>query len=236
MNVLIVDDEALGRKSMRQLLAAHPDVKVLGEAATVQQALNTMEASPPDLIFLDIQLRGETGFDLLAKLTAPVPHIVFVTAYDQFAVRAFECNAMDYLLKPVESERLAHSLQRIRKNQAPPRVAATDTDRVLVKSDGELRWIPWHDILSIQAEGNYTELSLRGNETLMVYRSLKDWTEQMPASFLQIHRRHLVQLAEIERVQKGPGSTKRVCLSSGKVIEAGRNYWPALRERVNAAG
>jgi len=229
MKVLIVDDEAPGRRSMRQLLRAHPDVTVAGAAATLAEAHLLLETESVDLLFLDIQLRGESGFDLLARLPDPTIRIVFVTAHDAHALRAFEVNALDYLLKPVDPQRLAVTLQRVREGLPPPRTPATLTDRVLVKSGGSLRWIPWADILLIQAEGNYTRVCLMNQERMLVYQTLKAWGERMPEGFLQIHRKTLLQSRAIARLENGPGRSHQVRLTSGEQLEVGRSYHPLLK-------
>jgi len=232
MKVLIVDDEALGRKNLRRLLTKHTGIEKVGEASNIQEALLWIQKEAPSVIFLDIQLRGETGFDLLPRLPTDSPRIVFVTAYDQFAIRAFECNVLDYLLKPVEPARLALTLERIRARQEPSRMTPDDEDRALVKSGGEMRWIPWKEILFIQSDGNYTEVFLRGNKRLMVYRPLKSWSGFAPSTFLQIHRRHLVRLSEIERVIPGTGTSKQVLMSSGDLLDIGRSFWPTLKKSL----
>lgn len=229
MNALIVDDEAPGRRALKRLLASEPDVRVAGEAGSVDEALRLIESERPDLLFLDIQLRGETGFDLLAALPEPRPRTVFVTAWDHYAVRAFECDAVDYLLKPVRPERLAQTLRRLRES-AP--VHAGEEPRALIKSEGVWRWLPWRNILFIRAEGNYSAVALRDGERLIVHRPLKEWIARMPDGFLQIHRRHLVQLAEIQQLIYGHREKKRVVLRSGMELEVGRLHWPTLRERV----
>ena len=117
MKALLVDDEALARRELRRLLAAHPWVEIIGEAANIDEAASKVEALSPELLFLDIQMPGGTGFDLLTRLDR-VPHVIFTTAYDQHAVRAFEVNALDYLLKPIEPERLAGALGRVKNANA----------------------------------------------------------------------------------------------------------------------
>lgn len=232
MRTIIIDDEAPGRKILRRLLEAHPDVKVVGEAASVEEALRLVRAEAPQLLFLDIQLRGETGFDLLAVLPDPPPQVVFVTAWDQHAVRAFELDALDYLLKPVEPERLALTIRRIREAASRSPDGDLAAERVLVKSEREHRWLFWRDILAIQAEGNYTRLKLRGGDQLLVYRTLKAWAEQRPGMFVQVHRKHLVQSGAIERVATDRGGSRSLVLVSGDTIEVGPRFWPLVKNSL----
>src|SRR6185312_4407351 len=126
MKALLIDDERLARNELRRLLAAFPDLEIVGEAANAKQAREQLAALSPDLIFLDVQMPGETGMELLASLEAPVPHVIFTTAYDEFAVKAFELNALDYLLKPVDPARLATALEKLRAKMG---AAPTATER-----------------------------------------------------------------------------------------------------------
>ena len=135
MRCLIVDDEEPARRELRQLLSLHPEMEVVGEAADVDAALEATNRLSPEVVFLDIKLAGETGFDYVARLAEPLPHIVFVTAYDRYAIRGFECNALDYLLKPVRPERLQETLSRLRLAQNCP---AEGRDRRCRFSQGRL--------------------------------------------------------------------------------------------------
>ena len=229
MKVLIVDDEAPGRSSMRQLLRAHSDVTVTGAVASLAEADRLLESDPPDLLFLDIQLRGESGFDLLPRLSDPAIRVVFVTAHNAHAVRAFEVNALDYLLKPVEPQRLALTLQRVREGQTPPGSPAAVEDRVLVKSQGCHRWISWDEILFIQAEGNYTRVHLKNGDPVLVYQTLKAWRDSMPEHFLQLHRKTLVQTRAIVQLESGPNRSHQVRLFSGATVEVGRSFLPDIK-------
>lgn len=120
MRVLILDDEAPARQGLRRLLSVHPDIQVVGEVARVKAALNLAGLRHPDLVFVDVQLRGESGFDFVDRLPAPRPYLVFVTAYESYAVAAFRTEAADYLLKPVEPDALAEALRRVRQRMRPP--------------------------------------------------------------------------------------------------------------------
>ncbi len=233
MKVIIVDDEPLGRRSMQQLLADQKDIDVAGEAGDVDTALRLVERQNPEVIFLDIQLRGETGFDLLAKLPDPGPRVVFVTAFDTYAVRAFECNAIDYLLKPVDPERLAATLERLQQNQpAPVATNLAAADRLMIKSKSELHWVHVQDIECIRSDGNYTLLCRQDHEPLCVYRPLKSWLDVLPDSFMRIHRQTLVQVSLIRELTRGTSGTYQAQMRSGETLPVGRRYLPELKSRV----
>ena len=227
---LIIDDEALALSEMRRLLSVHPDIKIVGEAKSVESALEAFRRTKPDAVFLDIQLRGETGFDFLGCLDEPHPRVVFVTAHDQHAIRAFECNALDYLLKPVNPERLAETLQRIRMQPRTPPPAGPD-DCVLVKINSTMRFVPWRDILSIKSEGNYTRLFLAGGGTSLILRTLKAWERAAPAGqFIQAHRSMMVRREAIREIRPATGGGHLLVTSDGKEIPVGRAYWPELKK------
>ncbi|HRI82908.1 MAG TPA: response regulator, partial [Opitutaceae bacterium] len=145
MNALLIDDERLARSELRRLLAAHPDVTIVGEAANAKQAREQIAALKPDLIFLDVQMPGETGMELLESLEPPAPRVIFTTAYDEFAVKAFELNALDYLLKPVDPARLAAAIERLQVAAGAPVPAAEKAarlaaeDKVFVR-EGDRCW------------------------------------------------------------------------------------------------
>ncbi len=192
MRCLILDDEKSARAGMRLLLTQHPDVKVVGEAGTVQEALEVFLREGPDLVFLDIQLRKETGFDFLERLKGPRPRLVFVTEEERQAIRVFDCNALDCLLKPIRPERLAETLRRARAAPSPPCAIRMD-QRVPVKMSNTTRFVPWNEILTIKSEGNYSQLFLKDGTTPLILRPLKEWERiAPPGHFLQAHRTILV--------------------------------------------
>jgi len=229
MRCLIIDDEKPAQLEMRRLLSVYPEIEVIGAASNVGDALAICQASRPDLIFLDIQLRGETGFDFLSRLEEPVPRIVFVTAHDRFAIRAFECNALDYLLKPVHPDRLAQTLRRLHSvPRQPPR--ALPDDVVLVKMNSSARFLPWREILSVEAEGNYTRLFLVDGTTPLILRPLKEWEELAPLGhFLQVHRSALVFGKAIREIRPTLEGRREVVMNDGRVIPVGRAFWPNLK-------
>lgn len=227
MKALIVDDERIARQELRRLLAAHPEVEIAGEARSGQEALELIPKLAPDLVFLDIQMPGMTGFELLERLD-DVPQVVFTTAYDEYAIRAFEVNALDYLLKPIAPARLAAALARVRPRQTPLRLK-----RVFVR-DGERCWIlPVADIRLLESEGNYTRVYF-GQERPLIPRSLAALEARLdPNLFFRAGRKHLVNLKSVERVDSGVAGNLVVTLRNGPAVAMSRRQSARLREALS---
>jgi two-component system LytT family response regulator len=205
VKALIVDDERLARVRLRKLLEAHPDVHVVAEADSVSAARTAIAAHAPDLIFLDITMPGGSGFDLLAheRIAASV---VFVTAYDDHAIRAFEVGAVDYLLKPVDPTRLADSIRRASTRSLPA------PDRICITTGASVRVVAIAEIILVNAEGDYSELVLRDGATVMVKQPLTSWVERLGDAFVRVSRSALVSIADIETVERDDGSAYRLVL------------------------
>ncbi|HET6975961.1 MAG TPA: LytTR family DNA-binding domain-containing protein [Pyrinomonadaceae bacterium] len=201
---ILVDDERLARKELRSMLAEHETIDVVGEAETVAQAAELVHTQNPDIIFLDIQLPGETGFDLVEKLP-PDCRIIFVTAFDAYAIRAFEVNALDYLLKPINPARLAHAIERVATHTAAPApsVRALEyEDRLLIEVDERSRFLKVSDIVVISAMGDYSQILSNDGQKSLVLKSLKDWEERLPARhFTRIHRSTIINVEYVERLE-----------------------------------
>ncbi len=223
MRAIIIDDERLARVELRRLLASHPEVEIAAEARGPEEALALLSSLNPDLIFLDIQMPGMTGFDLLERLE-DVPQVIFTTAYDEFAIRAFEVNALDYLMKPITPERLAAALARVRPPNREPRL-----DRVFVR-DGDKCWIVrLPDVFLLESEGNYTRLCF-GNDRPLIRRSLNALEEQLDASmFFRANRRQMINLKWIQKVDIGVAGALVVTLRDGQAVEISRRQAAYLR-------
>ncbi|NMO17631.1 response regulator [Pyxidicoccus fallax] len=237
MRALIADDERLARAELRRLLAAFPDVEVVGEATHVDETVRQVEALAPDVLLLDIQMPGGTGFDVLSRLEEP-PDVVFTTAYDEHAVRAFQVNALDYLLKPIETPRLAEALERVRQRgraASAPRPSGPPLERVFVR-DGERCWlVQLAQVPLITSEGNYARLYLEpeGHQPLLL-RSLSHLEERLdPARFFRASRQHLINLDFIEAMEPGPGGTLVARLRGGREVEMSRRQSQRFRERMS---
>jgi len=204
LGALLVDDERLVRKHLRQLLAGAPAVTILGEAGSVGEAASLAKQLRPDVIFLDVQMPPESGFDLLPLLD-PAPAIVFVTAHDEFAVRAFAASAADYLLKPVAPERLSLALQHVRhgRSASPSRewIASSSfgmDDMLILRDTGRIRRVRVRDIAALVGEGSYTRVHLTTERPMLVFRRMADWEEMLPTPpFLRADRSLLINLNRI---------------------------------------
>jgi two-component system LytT family response regulator len=205
MRVMLIDDERLARAELRRLLAAHPEVEIVGEAVNAEDGIRQIAVLKPDLIFLDVQMPGGSGFDLLAALDE-APEVIFTTAFDQYALQAFEVNALDYLQKPIQAARMAAALQRcaLRHGHAlehkSSAVAPTAAKKLFIK-DGERCWfVSLQDVRLFESEGNYTRVYFDQHKPLML-RSLSQLEERLdPQSFFRASRRHIVNLDYVGEV------------------------------------
>jgi two-component system LytT family response regulator len=224
MKALIIDDERLARAELRRLLAAHPEFEIAGEAANGDEALALIGQTSPDLVLLDVQMPGLTGFDVLERLE-DVPQVIFTTAYDAYAIKAFEVNALDYLMKPIAPARLASALAKVRPRSAPTRL-----ERVFVR-DGDRCWIvALPDILLLESEGNYTRVHFDGQRPL-IRRSLNALEAQLdPVVFFRANRQEILNLKWIDKVDLGVAGGLSVTLRGGRTVEMSRRQSGRLRE------
>jgi len=205
LKAIVIDDERLVRKNLVDLLKHYSEIEVIAEADSCKDGIKLVKKYLPDILFLDIQLAGETGFDLLEKVETNF-HLVFVTAYDEYAIRAFEVNACDYLLKPVNPERLKITIERI-LNQTESEVLTKKynySDCIYVKlNNSTSRFIRLNEIASITSAGNYSEvLTLRKNRFLML-KTLKQWERALPDDhFIRIHNSSIINFEAIEKIEK----------------------------------
>jgi len=237
LRVLIVDDARLARQELRTLLSSLPWVQCVGEADDVPAAREAIAALAPDLVLLDVQMPSGTGFDVLDGLER-VPSVVFVTAYDTYAVRAFRANALDYLVKPVEAPRLLEALERARHHAAldtePPTVHGTlgAQDQVFVR-EGERCWfVSIAEIRRLVVDGNYTRLWFRDQNALLA-RSLSALEARLPSDlFFRANRNTLVNLRRIRAVTPSIGDGYDLALDDGSEVEVSRRQARELRERM----
>lgn len=248
MNALLVDDSRLARTELRHLLRAFPEVAVVGEARHADEARQQLAALRPDVLFLDIHMPGQTGFDLLASLEGPLPHVIFTTAYDQYALKAFEVNALDYLLKPVSEVRLAAALAKI-KALAPspaPVVAAplapapepalpllTAQDQVFVK-DGERCWfVRLADIRLFEISGGATKVYFEQHQPL-IPRSLQQLEARLdPKVFFRANRQQIINLHWIAGIEPWFSNTLKISLRNGPDVEVSRSQSGLFRELMS---
>jgi len=246
MNALLIDDSRLARTELRHLLQAFPDVTVVGEARHADEARQQVATLQPDVLFLDIHMPGQTGFDLLASLDGPAPHVIFTTAYDQYALKAFEVNALDYLLKPVSETRLAAALDKIR-SLAPALVAApalppapepalpalTAQSQVFVK-DGEQCWfVRLADIRLFEISGGATRVHFEQHQPL-IPRSLQQLEARLdPKVFFRANRQQIINLHWIVGIEPWFSNTLKISLRNGPDVEVSRSQSGLFRELMS---
>lgn len=234
LRVLLVDDERLARAEMRRLLGAHA-VEVVGEAADADEARTALAAFAPDLVFLDVQMPGESGLEWLASLDAVPPAVVFTTAFDQYALDAFRVNALDYLLKPVDPARLAEALARVpepTEAPAPGRPLGAD-DRVFVRDGERLSYVRIGDVHLVESEGNYARL-VTARERPLVLRSLNQLEARLdPGLFFRASRRHLVNLRSVVRVEDGLAGRLVAVLDGGESVVLSRRQAQRFRDQMS---
>lgn len=235
INVCIIDDSRLARAEMRRLLADFDDINITGEAANAEQAFEVIQRTEPGLLFLDIQMPGKDGFQLLEELDS-VPHVIFVTAYNEYAVRAFEVSALDYLTKPVDPERLNEALLKVRnsrtnlpQNDEP----LQEESRVFVK-DGERCWfVRVGDIDLIESNGNYAKVHF-DDEHPMIHKSLNYLENRLsPDLFFRANRSQIINLKRIKNVDPWFGQSIKIELANGASVEVSRRRSKEFREKLS---
>ena len=241
MKALLIDDERLARNELRRLLAVHPDIEVVGEAVDVEDAMEKVAALKPGLIFLDVQMPGADGFSLLERLEPPLPAVIFTTAYDEFAVKAFEFNALDYLLKPVDPNRLVAALEKLRTREVAaaaeggagpaPRLALED--KVFVREGDRCWFVPVKNIRLLESEGNYTRLYF-DDQKPQLFRSLTAMEERLdPRNFFRANRKQVINLTWVEGIEPWFSGGLLVKLKGGPKVELSRRQAQDFRERMS---
>ena len=236
---LLIEDEAAARAIMRRLLAAHPNISIVGETGSLTEARTLLARSNYELVFLDIQLDGGSGFDLVPQVRREA-RIIFVTAHDQHALRAFEVNALDYLTKPLRSWRLAESLQRLTARSPAHRPPATPPltagDMVHLHSGAHQRLVAVEDIVLIEAQENYSLVRLADGSRELVRRTLKRWGSLLPAAgFLRVHRTAVVNLPRVTGYRRdGPKSVSVHLAGLRRWVPVGRGQWREVQRRLPA--
>lgn len=225
MKAIIVDDERLARMELKKLLEKHTDVNVVAECADYEEAVSKINELGPDLVFMDIQLPGKNGFDVIQNISVN-PEIIFVTAHDEFAIKAFEANALDYLLKPIDPERLADALQKLRQKAFQPenfdREKIGADDYIFIK-DGERCWfIKSREIRLIESDGNYVRIYF-GNQKPILLRSMNSLEEKLdPKIFFRASRKHIINFEFIESVFPWYNNGLLAKLKDGSEVEFSR--------------
>jgi len=240
MKAIIIDDERLARNELRRMLAAYPQIEVIDEASNGDEALAKIEELQPDLVFLDIQMPGKNGFEVLSSLTEAVPEVIFTTAYDEYALKAFEFHAADYLLKPIDPVRLSEAIKRLeidnKEESTPPTSIASaakvlgENDQIFVK-DGDKCWfIRLGSVRLFESLGNYVRIYFDNHKPL-VLRSLNSLEERLDETlFFRANRKHIINLKMVESIEPYFSGGLLVKLSTGEKIEISRRQAIRFKE------
>jgi len=249
IRVLVVDDEPLARTMLREMLRSDPQVVLVGELSNGSEAVQAIRSQPIDLVFLDVQMPELGGFEVLETLgKVPIPHVIFVTAYDQYAVRAFEVHAFDYLLKPFDRERFDVCWQRARSQIMRERNGGVDQrilllleelkagsrylERLVIKSGGRIYFLETNEIDWIEAEGNYVSVH-SGKKSHLLRETISSLESQLdPRKFVRIHRSSIVRIDRIQELQPWFHGEYRVILQNGTQLTLSRNYRDKLQEAL----
>ncbi|MEO6685194.1 MAG: response regulator [Dyadobacter sp.] len=243
MRTLIVDDERLARNELKRLLEPYTKIEIVGEAANAEEALVMIDDLQPELLFLDIQMPGKNGFELLSSIEGKSPEVIFTTAYDEYAIKAFEFNALDYLLKPIDSERLRETIHRIEENQAHIEIPVSnhervekilgENDQVFVK-DGEKCWfVKLGKVRLFESMGNYVRLHFDDQKPL-VLKSLNNLEERLdPGTYFRANRKHIINLHWIEKIEPWFSGGLLVTLQGGDKIEISRRQAIRFKELMS---
>ena len=244
MKAIIIDDERLARTELRKLLQEFPEIEIVDEASNAEEGIHKIENHNPDLVFLDIQMPGKTGFDMLSELDH-APNVIFTTAYDEYALKAFEVNALDYLLKPVEPRRLADAVEKLRKTNSAgpternghhpvqPTSILSEADQVFVK-DGERCWfVKLSEVRLFESVGNYAKVFFGSNKPLIL-KSLNALEERLDEKvFFRANRKHIVNLRMIEKIEPYFNGGLLLELKGGEKIEVSRRQTVKFKEMMS---
>ena len=249
IRALVVDDEPLAREMIREMLEDDSEVEIVGECANGREAIEAIRSSAPDLVFLDIQMPELGGFEVLESLEPKAtPYVIFVTAYDQYAVRAFEVHALDYLLKPYDRERFDAAWKRAKEQLKLDRTSRRDQDiialleelkagpryleRLVIKNGGRVFFLHVQDVYCIEAEGNYVRV-YDNQKGYLLRETISSLEEQLdPKQFLRIHRSAIVKIDRIKEMQPWFHGEYRIIMENGKQLALSRNYRSNLQDAV----
>jgi two-component system LytT family response regulator len=234
MRAIIIDDSRLARNELKRLLTDFDFLQVIGEASNAIEAKEIIESEKPDVIFLDIQMPGKDGFELLEELEV-IPQVIFTTAYDQYAIKAFEVNALDYLQKPIEKDRLSAAINRVAEKQNDETAKGDSdflkpVDQVFVK-DGERCWfVLLSEVPYFEVDGNYTKIFFK-DQRPMIPRTLNYLESRLdPKFFFRANRRQIINLSWIEKIEPWFSGSIRIYLKGGKEIDVSRRQTQRFKE------
>lgn len=235
MKSIIIEDSRLARNELKNLLRAHPEIEVIAEAVNAEEAKTAIERYHPELLFLDIQMPGKNGFELLEELDE-VPIVIFTTAYDEYAVKSFEYNTLDYLLKPIKADRLAKAIQKVlemeSKNKMAP--ATLDANKQVFVKDGEQCWmVKLEDVRLFEIHGNYTRIFFKKNKPLIL-KSLNYMEARLDSNqYFRINRQQIINLKWVENMTPWFNGKLKIKLKGGEEVEVSRRQASKLRELLS---
>ena len=235
LRTIIVDDERLARNDLRSLLSGYSDIDIVDEADGVGKAVELINREDPDLLFLDIQMPGESGFDLLEKIDVRA-RVIFVTAFDEYAIRAFEVEAVDYLLKPVNPERLKSALEKLHREKNVPtdqRLPLAYDDAMLLTINAHLKFLRIKSIICIQSARDYTEVITNEIKKGVIHKTMAEWEERLPDKyFCRIHRSTIVNIEYIVKIEEWFGNSYQVQLKGiENPLPMSRRYAALLKQK-----
>jgi two-component system LytT family response regulator len=233
---IIVDDERLARQDLKAIMDEFDEIECVGEAKNITSAEELLKKFNPNLLFLDIKMPGESGFDLL-EFVEDETHIIFVTAFDEYAIKAFEVNALDYLLKPVSKERMALSIERLQQAAASKPVElkkfAID-DQIFIKLNNKYTFLKISSIMKISSKGDYSEIIVNKGKNALVLKSMKEWESRLPENhFIRIHRSTIINTDQVNRIEPWYNNSHLVYLEGiEKPAVMSRRYFTKVKEQL----
>jgi two-component system LytT family response regulator len=246
IRAILVDDVELMRITLKKVLEQFPHIDLIGEASDFDSAKELINSAKPDLVFLDIDLNGLTSIDLLSQVNH-VPKIIFITSHPDFAIKAFELNAIDYILKPISTERIKKAIERLTNDEVAPKQVENEVNSpltennerfeadqiILLSFDNKMNFIKVKDINYIEAFGNYTKIYMNDGKLSITYNSINGWASRLPEDmFIQIHRSTMVNLTQITKIERAANDTGRLQLSGiEKPFEISRSYFYQMKKK-----
>lgn len=236
IRAIIVDDEPLARKDLGTILHGFNEIEIIGEADSVKTAKILLKKTKPDLIFLDIQMPGETGFDLLEYIDTSIS-IIFVTAFDEYAIRAFEVNALDYLLKPVDGERIKEAISRITSGDETSISSSENLnydDNLFLKLNNSYNFLRINSIIAIQAADDYSEILTNEGKKYLVYKKMMEWEKRLPEQyFCRIHRSAIINISMIEKIEPWYNQSYHVYIKGlMEPLTMSRRYFKTIKNKL----